>query len=305
MTLRGLVRAAAVSLLCLSAVPAAVARDVTHAMGTTTVPDAPLRIVALTNEATEDLVALGITPIGAARSANSDPWYDHVKAELADTVVIGEELAPNLEAIAALEPDLILGNKRRHEKIYDQLSAIAPTVFAETIQGTWKSNFTLYAETVGKAEQGKSILAEFEDRAARLREALGEDKDTVTLVRFLAGQVYVYAKDSFSGTILEAAGLPRPPVQVKPGLAELITKERIGELEADRIFYFTYETGDGKAEQEAAAWMDEPLWNNLSAVKSGQVYPVSDAVWATAGGIMAAQLALDDLERIFALPSTR
>ncbi|MBU1304375.1 MAG: ABC transporter substrate-binding protein, partial [Alphaproteobacteria bacterium] len=100
----------------------AMARDISHAMGTTAVPDHPLRVVTLTNEATEDMVALGIIPVGAARSANSEPWYDYLKTDLAQTVVVGEELAPDLEAIAVLQPDLIVGNKRRHEKIYDQLS---------------------------------------------------------------------------------------------------------------------------------------------------------------------------------------
>ncbi|CDP51517.1 ABC-type Fe3+-siderophore transport system, peripl asmic iron-binding component [Devosia sp. DBB001] len=282
--------------------PATFAAEVTHAMGVTSVPDHPLRVVALTNEATEDLLALGIVLIGAARSANSNPWYDHVAAQLADTKVIGEELAPELETIAALEPDLIIGNKRRHEKIYEQLSAIAPTVFAENIQGKWKENFSLYAEAVGKVEEGKAVLAGYEDHARKVREALGDEtKEAVTLVRFLAGQTYVYSNDSFSGVMIREAGLNRPAVQDREGMAELITKERIGELDADRIFYFNYEMGDGDANKQAEEWMAEPLWQNLAAVKAGHVYPVSDTIWATAGGIMAANLALDDVARIYEL----
>ncbi|MFP9139512.1 ABC transporter substrate-binding protein [Devosia sp. XGJD_8] len=284
----------------------AMARDVTHAMGVTDVPDAPLRIVALTNEAAEDLVALGIIPVGAARSANSDPWYDYLGAQLADTMVTGEELAPDLEAIAVLQPDLILGNKRRHEKIYDQLSAIAPTVFAASIQGTWKDNLSLYAEAVGKPEQGAALLADYRRRLDAIRAGLGERiKEDVSVVRFLAGQSYAYFPASFSGSVLADIGFARPAAQNGEGLAELITKERIGELAADRILHFTYETGDGLAISEGESWMAEPLWQNLEAAKTGQVYGVSDAVWATAGGFMAAQLALDDIETIYGLPTTR
>lgn len=284
----------------------AMARDVTHAMGVTTVPDRPLRIVALTNEATEDLVALGIIPVGAARSANSDPWYDYLSDALIETVVVGEELSPDLEAIAVLQPDLILGNKRRHEKIYDQLSAIAPTVFAESIQGTWKANLVLYAEATGKAAEGGTLLADYEGRLAKIQTELGDRvNETVSIVRFLTGQSYAYFPGSFSGTILADIGFARPEKQQGDGLAEQITKERIGELAADRILHFTYETGDGLAVEEAESWMNEPLWQNLEAAKAGRVYAVSDAVWATAGGYMAAELALDDIEAIYELAPTR
>lgn len=282
------------------------ARDVTHAMGVTDVPEAPLRIVALTNEATEDLVALGLIPVGAARSANSDPWYDYLDASLAATIVIGEEVAPDLEAIAALQPDLILGNKRRHEKIYGQLSAIAPTVFAESIQGTWKDNLTLYADAVGKSAESAVLLGGYQDRLAQIRAGLGERiKDEISVVRFLAGQSYAYFPASFSGSVLADIGFARPAAQRGEGLAEPITKERIGELAADRILHFTYETGDGLAVSEGQSWMAEPLWQNLEAAQTGRVHAVSDAVWATAGGLLAAQMALDDIEAIYDLPASR
>ena len=46
----------------------ATAREITHAMGVTDVPDNPQRIVVLTNDGTEALLAIGVTPVGAAKS---------------------------------------------------------------------------------------------------------------------------------------------------------------------------------------------------------------------------------------------
>ncbi|KFC64366.1 ABC-type Fe3+-siderophore transport system, periplasmic iron-binding component [Devosia sp. LC5] len=287
-------------------VPAAFARDITHIMGTTAVSDAPLRIVALTNEATEDLLALGIVPVGAVRSANANPWFDHVAARLADTVVAGEELAPDMETIAALRPDLIIGNKKRHEKIYDQLSAIAPTVFVENITGQWRENLAVYAEAAGKTAEAEVALADYQRRVTAIQSALGERRsEKVGLVRFIAGQNYAYNNDSFSGSILRDIGFGRPQAQDRPGLAEPITKERIPELDGDRLLYFSYETGDGLALEEEQNWLGDPLWQNLAVAKTGHVYGVSDTVWATAGGILAAHLALDDIERIYGIASTR
>lgn len=282
------------------------AREVTHVMGVTTVPDQPLRVVALTNEATEDLLALGITPVGAVRSANANPWFDHVAAQLAETEVVGEELAPNLELILSLEPDLILGNKKRHEKIYEQLSAIAPTVYVENITGQWRDNLAFYAEAVGKSAEGEAVLQAYQDRVAAIKAALGDRVgEKVGLIRFIAGQNYAYNNDSFSGSILRDIGFGRPAAQDKPGLAEPIGPERIPELESDRLLHFSYEVGDGGATKEAETWMASPLWHNLQAVKTGHVYGVSDTVWATAGGVIAAHLALDDIEQIYEIESTR
>ncbi|MFD0828512.1 hypothetical protein ACT8ZR_23060 [Neobacillus sp. M.A.Huq-85] len=48
----------------------------------------------------------------------------------------------------------------------------------------------------------------------------------------------------------------------------------------------------------AKEWTNDPLWKNLNAVKSGHAYEVSDATWNTAGGVLAANIMLDDLEKI-------
>ncbi len=121
----------ALPLCAMLAAAPAIARDVTDSMGTVTVPDAPKRIVVLTNEGTEALLALGVTPVGAANSWNGDPWWDHISDAMDGAEPVGKESAVNLELIAALEPDLILANKQRHEEIYPQLTAIAPTVMSK------------------------------------------------------------------------------------------------------------------------------------------------------------------------------
>jgi len=285
---------------------AAEAREITHSMGVTEVPDDPQRVVILTNEGTEALLAVGITPVGAVRSWLGDPWYDHIAEQMADVTVVGEESAVNLELIAALEPDLIIGNKTRQEKIYDQLSAIAPTVMSERLRGDWQVNFALYTEAVGKQAEGEAAIAAYNGRIENIREQLGDRvSEEISLARFMASMTRIYFKDTFAGIILDQIGFARPAVQDKPEFAEEITKERIPEFEGDRLFYYVYETGDGGADAQASDWTKDPLWQNLEVVKAGKAHPVDDAIWNTAGGIIAANLMLDDLERIYELQSTR
>ncbi|WP_228037819.1 hypothetical protein [Nodosilinea sp. LEGE 06152] len=57
-----------------SAAPAATQRAVGHAMGSTAVPSRPQRVVVLTNEATDMVLALGLTPVGAVKSWSGEPY---------------------------------------------------------------------------------------------------------------------------------------------------------------------------------------------------------------------------------------
>ncbi|MED1467278.1 iron-siderophore ABC transporter substrate-binding protein [Bacillus salipaludis] len=281
---------------------------VEHAMGSTTIKGTPKRVVVLTNEGTEALLALGVKPVGAVQSWLGNPWYDHIKEDMKDVEVVGVESEVNVEKIAALKPDLIIGNKLRQEAVYKQLSAIAPTVFSETLRGDWKDNFKLYAKALNLEEKGNEVLAAYDKKVANVKAKLGNKvNQTVSVVRFMAGTSRIYYTDSFSGVIFDQLGFKRAPQQEalftpdnKLGkLAIEVGKEVIPKMDADYLFYFTYApNGDKEALNTAKEWTNDALWKNLNAVKSGHAYEVSDATWNTAGGVLAANLMLDDLEKI-------
>ena len=292
----------ALPLFAMLASAPAIARDVTDSMGTVTVPDAPKRIVVLTNEGTEALLALGVTPVGAANSWNGDPWWDHISDAMDGAEPVGKESAVNLELIAALEPDLILANKQRHEEIYPQLTAVAPTVMSKELRGDWKINFRLYAEALGKEQEADAAIADYDASVADLREKLGDHlNEEVSVIRFVPGQIRIYQLDSFSGVLLKDIGFHRPANQNVEEFAIRTGKESIPDMDGDRIFYFTYDTGDGKGTSLEEEVLADPLWQSLSAVKAGKVHQVSDAIWNTAGGILAAKLMLHDIAGIYGL----
>ncbi|WP_019413782.1 ABC transporter substrate-binding protein [Paenisporosarcina sp. TG20] len=271
---------------------------VTHAMGETTIKGEPKRIVILTNEGVEALLAMGVTPVGAVEAWTGNTWYDHTAEQLKDTKSVGKESEPSLEAIAALKPDLIIGNKMRQEKVYEQLSKIAPTVFAETLRGDWQENFKLYSQAINKEDVGKEKLDAYNNRIEEIKVTFGDKtQQEVSMVRFMAGDVRIYHKDSFSGVILEQLGFARPAEQDVPDFAEKgVTKERILAMDGDIMFYFTYETGDNEATKLENEWINDPLFKNLEVAKADKVFKVSDVIWNTAGGYIAANLMLDDLE---------
>ena len=288
------------ALCAIALAPAAWADVITHAMGETEVPEAAERVIILTNEGTEALLALGVTPVGAANSWNGDPWYAHISDAMAGVEPVGTESAVNLELVAALEPDLILGNKQRHEEIYDQLSAIAPTVLSERLRGDWRTNMELYAAALGMAGEGAEVLGAYDAAVSDLSAALGPAlEEEVSIIRFLAGNIRIYQLDSFSGVILGDLGFARPENQNVPEFALRVGRESIPDMDGDRIFHFTWDNGTGEGLAAAEEALADPLWQSLSAVQAGRVHAVDDAIWNTAGGILAARLMLEDIAEVY------
>jgi iron complex transport system substrate-binding protein len=281
---------------------AAGTRVVEHAMGSTDVPANPQRVVVLDTGELDSALALGVMPVGAVSAFPDGRLPGYLDGMTGGITVVGTIAEPNLEAILALEPDLILSSKLRHEEIYDELSAIAPTVFAETVGVVWKDNLRLNAQALGKEAEAEALFEAYEARLAELREALGQDLPAVSVVRFLPGEVRIYRKASFIGTVLQDAGLPRPEVQdVEDFALYLSDMEGIPQMDGDVIFVTTY--GE-ESEMAKADYLASPLWQQLEAVQEGAVYEVPDSYWMLGIGMLAANQVIDDLFDYLADEST-
>ncbi|GAB3805803.1 ABC transporter substrate-binding protein [Micromonospora zhanjiangensis] len=275
-------------------------REITHAMGTTKVPVAPKRVVVLDTDKIDTALSLGVTPVGAATAGEAKSWPTYFGAEkLAGIKEVGVLTEPDLEAITALKPDLILGSKFRQEKFYDELSGIAPTVFTEKVGVTWKQNFLLDGAALGKEQAAKDLLAGYEARARQFGAKLGDAAARkISIVRFMPTEIRVYGPDSFSGIVVGDTGLGRPERQVLTGKADRrmdrVSPERINEVDGDVIFVTAY---GQKAAAEQAKVTGGALWQRLPAVRAGKAHVVSDEIWMTGIGVGAAGKILDDLEK--------
>ena len=275
-------------------------RTVKHAMGTAVIKSQPKRVVVLDSGELDDVTLLGITPVGAVsphlKSEGGFPSY--LKDEIKGTVDVGPMTEPNLELIASLKPDLILTSKVRHEKIYPQLNAIAPTVMAETTGYPWKANLALYAQALGKESEAKSALTAYEARAAKLGGEIKAKNNgkmpTVSVVRFVAGPTRLYEKASFSGTVLTDVGLTRPAATDADQMMLEVSAEQIGKADADMVFVTTSDDPTKTKETEVQG---TSVWKDLAAVKQGRVYNVADETWMSGIGVQAADLMLGDIAK--------
>ncbi len=271
-------------------------RQVGHVMGTTEVPASPNRVVVLDTGELDSMIALGLTPVGAVEAIAREGFPDYLADKVRGVQKVGTIQQPNVEAIAALKPELILSSKLRHEAIYDQLSRVAPTVFTERTGSAWKQNFRLHAEAVGKTQEGERLMQEYERKTAAFKAAMGErlTQTEISVVRSVGDEVRIYQKDNFIGTVLADAGLPRPKPQDVAKFAATATVETIPNLEGDVMFLSKYGNDHGLLAQLAQS----PLWGRLEVVRQDQVYEVPDDLWFLGIGNLAARLVVDDLHAI-------
>ncbi len=285
-------------------------RVVTHATGETVIPAQPKRVVALDQSFVDAVLTLETPLAGYTTYRAIEGGLPAYLGPLAttygkDAIPVGRLEEPSLEQIAALQPDLILSAKVRHEALYGQLSAIAPTVFSETTGPTWKENLRLAGQALGKEDLAAAEIAEYEQRAAgigrEIAAASGGTLPTVSIVRF-AGEdtVRLYSEKSYAGIVLRDVGLPRPASQpTTEKIAVDVSQERILDLDADRIFVATW--ADPTASGPKAQFTSNPLWSRLT----GTQHEVDDLTWMSAVGLQGAHTVLDDVARTFSVDLLR
>ncbi|UFT98446.1 iron-siderophore ABC transporter substrate-binding protein [Radiobacillus kanasensis] len=272
-------------------------RTIEHAMGTTEIEGTPERIVTLYQGATDTTTAFDVEPVGIAESWVQQPIYEYLRDDLEGTPIIGQETQPNLEEIAAQNPDVIFASKMRHEDIYEKLSQIAPTVAIDAVYD-FKGTVELMGETLNKQDRAEEILSDWdkriEDFNTKAMEQLGDKwPQNIALINFRSDHARIYY-DSFAGSVLREAGFTRPENQQGEDWGVKLTdKESITDMNADVFFVFMEE--DPAVQDTYNDWTSHPLWKNLDAVKDDQVHRVDQVIWNMGGGIRAATLMLDEV----------
>lgn len=275
-----------------------------HAMGETTIPERPLRVVALDPSYIDATLLLGADLVGFAQYRQDPenpfaPYLGDVSKATADAVNVGTMAEPDLEKILELEPDLIISAKVRQEALYPQLSKIAPTVFSESTGPTWKENVVLLGTALGVKEKAEAAVADYEQRAAAVGAEILEKEPSTTysLLRF-AGEdtARLYSSDSFIGEIMTDMGLPRPEGQ--PDTTESIfvplSAEQILEADASLIMVSAWEPEGAEGDATRAQrqqFESNPLWGRLT----GDILDVDDATFLSSVSIQGAHAVITEL----------
>jgi len=192
---------------------------VEHRYGSTTVPEQPKRVVSVGFNDHDTLLALGVTPVGVREwygeyPSATWPWARDELGSAKPTVLASSEL--DLEAVAALRPDLIVGifsGMTREE--YGLLSKIAPTVASPSEYpdfGTpWRTVTETYGQALGRSQQAEQVIADVDAKFAEVRKEHPDfDGATASVTFYSSGQLGAYTSADLRSRLLEELGFDVP-----------------------------------------------------------------------------------------------
>lgn len=258
---------------------------VEHKYGETTVEQRPERVVTVGFSEQDIVLALGVVPVGIRDWYGEQPnaVWPWAQDELggAEPEVL-DAAAINLEAIAALDPDVILGiSSGMTEAEYADLSEIAPTITQSDdfvdYGVPWQDATLVIGEVLGEAQRAAELVEETEALIAEVAERNPDfaGASGVVAYHYGEGKIGAYGPEDTRSRLLTALGFELPPAIVERAgdafYADFST-ENIDLVDADVLVWIS------AGITEAGFVEDEPLRPQLRAFQEGREVLLSDPV---------------------------
>jgi iron complex transport system substrate-binding protein len=278
-------------------------RSVRHAAGETVVRADPQRIVVLSGDQLDTLCALGLQSrvVAAALPDGSNSQPSYLGKVIHDVPGAGSRSAPDIDAIKAATPDLILGSQALTPGDFGELSAIAPTVFTGAPGAAWQDNMRTVGEATGRLDAANQMIDGFEKAADKTGAENDATHFQASVVQLTESAMRVFGPDNFPGSVLGAVGVDRPAAQrftdkpyIEIGItdADLDNSPDFSAADGD-IVYISFDSPAAK--DRASRVLESDAWRKLSANRDNRIFAVNNEVWQTGEGIVAARGILADL----------
>ncbi|XID94697.1 ABC transporter substrate-binding protein [Paenibacillaceae bacterium WGS1546] len=265
---------------------------ITHMKGEYTLEKKPETIAVLDTKFVDQLIALNEQPAGSVTAAGSDTDFpEYLSDRLGDVKVLGTRDEPNIEAVLALNPDLILMTDFQ-EKAYDSISKIAPTLVLDFYED-WRATLETMGKITGKQAEAQAVRQAYEDKTSKLKQQLAEKlgDGTVALIRPRTEGIRIHTPQHRTGSILYTdLGLNVPvSVAAVDDTAYEISLEAIPEIGADHYFLLS----DAMFAESVKELESTKIWSSMEPVKNNRVYPVDTTLWIAYYGPIANSLIVD------------
>ena len=275
------------------------------------------RVAVLEWQQSEDLLTLCLTPVAVA-----DPkgYGTYVKAETlpANVVNAGERGEPDLDALYATKPDLIVVEAfKADDELLTKLAKrgvpVLATVGADAAGqiGNMKKVFSMIATATGRTERADLVLRQFDEHLAQAKAKVAAAnvpaKDFLFFDGWIEGGNVVirpYGKGALFTELGEQLGLTAAwtdkinkaygsgGVDPAYGLAQTDI-EGLTAVGSASLFYSDDDTPDSYVKELRKS----PIWTALPAVKQGHAYAFPAGVWG-AGGPLSNEQAIDAYVKI-------
>jgi iron complex transport system substrate-binding protein len=255
----------------------------------------PQKIVCLTGACEDVLFTLGLEPAAVNDTLYKQSAYWGPNKTF--PAIGGTFGAPNLEDIAKIQPDLIIGfqnlagQRDAIEKIAP-LYIINPSKYQDVID--YERTF---ARLTGRQYQAEKAIRAFYAKLNAYKTRAPNNK--VPLLLFgNSANFSIFTRESLFGSVLSAVTNYPWPQEAGPSAPDRepgslqYSLERILEKDPDVLLVITQGSGAGGTLTQILS--RNPLWSQLKAVKNNQVYDVSFQFYVTGRGLISLGVALDD-----------
>ena len=264
--------------------------EITDIHGKVTVPVNPKNVVALDNRTFQTLSDWGIELAAAPKGVmpESSPY---VKDEAVQD--IGNHREPNLELIAAVEPELVIVGQR-FASYYEDIKKLVPNAAVidlnfdvskdaekpgENLVAGLKNSTEALGQIFDKTEEAKKLVEEFDKSIETVKSAYN-GKDTIMSVVVSGGDIGFSAPKTGRvwGPMYEIFGWV-PSLEIEEASSDHqgddISVEAIAQSNPDRIFVLDRDAAVSSAKDEAVPAQDvidnAPALKNVNAVKEGKI----------------------------------
>ncbi|GIM95473.1 ABC transporter substrate-binding protein [Paractinoplanes toevensis] len=280
--------------------------DLTDERGTVHL-DAPAKnVVSLEWGLTENLVALGVKPVGEADVKGYNIWDTSAPID-ASTPDVGQRGEPSLDAIIALDPDLVVTTTDLQETVIAQLAKKVPVLALRGSDGTdpigyMRRTVTTLAKATGTEAKATELLAGFDAKVASGKDALAKAGKTGAPFTMSDGwvdsgtvSIRMYTPNSFFGGIAKELGLENQWTtggDKDYGLATTDVEGLTKVTNAQNTFVYVANKSDGGDFTDNLK--SNAVWKQLPFVTANKVKRIPDGIWMF-GGPASANLYIDAL----------
>lgn len=262
-------------------------RTITHDLGSTEVPAEPKRIIVLEQGFTQTVAELDVKPIGVADDNKPERFPQDTLAYIEGYTSVGARSEPNLEVMRTLKPDLIIADTSRHSNVYEELSAIAPTIVFKNDTANYEdiiSSTRAIGEALGKSEETTAMLDKHQQQLEKLKQSINSNQSVLIIAadEEASQSFQVRTDQAFHSSFLQSLGLHYALTDTEE-VSQLMTNEQLLAIDPDQLLILINEDDPSVL----AGQKDNLLWNQLKAVQTGKAHEVELAKWSRQRSIPA------------------
>jgi iron complex transport system substrate-binding protein len=240
--------------------------------GSVTIAEEPQRIVSLSPTATEMLFAAGAGDQVVAADDQSDYPPEVPRTDLS-------AYEPNLEAIAAEEPDLVIAPSDVPRDLISGLKRLDLTVIAQPAAEDFRDAYEQVrdlAAATGHEAEGQEVAEEMRTEIEALIDSAPK-AGSLSVFHELDPELFSVGSESFLGRVYARLGLENvaDPAAEKAGTAyPQLSSEAVVAANPDLVVLADSECCDQTPEKVGR----RPGWDRISAVENGAVVAIDDDI---------------------------